>query len=145
MCLKNNMSKTLLEKIKSQGFVQGIFIMTILIAIDQSAKFIVTKNLHYTCNFGVAFGIRLPNFVFIIVWSSIMIYVFYLWQEKINGKFFSQLPLVLIISGGLSNVIDRAIHGCVIDFIPFLNISDFNLADSFITLGVLLIILINKE
>lgn len=137
----NNIFQNLFEKIKSRGFVHGIFVIGILIGIDQLVKyFILEKNIAYTCNEGIAFGIKLPIILLTIIWLPIMAYIFYLWQNKLNAKFLSQLPFLLIISGGLGNVIDRMIHGCVIDYIPFLNISTFNLADAFISVGVILIL-----
>ncbi|MCK4635732.1 MAG: signal peptidase II [Candidatus Moranbacteria bacterium] len=136
----------MLKKIKSRGFLRGIFAIGSLIILDQIIKyFILSKNFIHTCNQGIAFGIKMPLILLAIIWLPIMIYVFYLWWKKVNKKLLIQIPFLLIISGGLGNVIDRAIHGCVIDYIPFLNISTFNLADSFITIGVVLIILINDK
>lgn len=142
---QKNKVQNLFEKIKSRGFAHGIFVIGVLIAIDQIVKYLIlVKNIVYTCNYGIAFGIKLPILLLVIIWLPIMFYVIYLWWQKLNEKFFRQLPFLLIISGGLGNIIDRIIHGCVIDYIPFLNISTFNLADAFITIGVV-IILINKS
>jgi signal peptidase II len=48
---------------------------------------------------------------------------------------------MLILSGAVSNIIDRLYFGCVIDFIDLKIWPVFNLADSFIVLGVILILL----
>jgi hypothetical protein len=70
---------------------------------------------------------------------------------RIFGSY--KLGLLLILSGAVANIIDRLIYGCVIDFIdlkfwPASNAMHsiagwpvFNLADSFIVLGVILILL----
>ena len=55
-----------------------------------------------------------------------------------------KLGLFLIISGAVSNILDRTINGYVIDFI-FLHYKDFywpafNFADIYITIGILIII-----
>ncbi len=47
----------------------------------------------------------------------------------------------LIIGGGVSNIIDRLIRGCVIDFIDLKVWPAFNLADTAITIGVGILIL----
>ena len=58
--------------------------------------------------------------------------------------------LFIIISGAISNIIDRIINGYVIDFI-YLHISNFywpafNFADIYISIGILMVIIniINK-
>ena len=52
------------------------------------------------------------------------------------------LPLfALIIGGALSNILDRIIYGSVIDFINFSFWPAFNIADSAITIGVILLII----
>ena len=48
------------------------------------------------------------------------------------------MGLTLIIGGGLSNLFDRVLRGGVIDFIDLGWGSVFNLADVFITLGLVL-------
>ena len=48
--------------------------------------------------------------------------------------------LALILAGGVSNLIDRAVWGKVIDFVRLTNFSVFNLADILLTSGVLLVI-----
>jgi lipoprotein signal peptidase len=48
--------------------------------------------------------------------------------------------LILIFSGGISNIIDRLQFGCVIDFIDLKFWPIFNLADIYITIGVIILI-----
>ena len=52
-------------------------------------------------------------------------------------------PITMIIGGGLSNLIDRLFRGAVVDYIDINSIFKypiFNLADIFITSGVVIII-----
>ncbi len=71
---------------------------------------------------------------------------FIIWMLKRHGgqRLFSW-ALALILGGALGNVIDRLLHGYVVDFIQFhWNSSafpSFNLADSAITIGAGLLIL----
>ena len=117
----------------------GIFLIIILIIIDQWIKWFVlrTASIDSLCNHGIAMGVVLPQIVFVVLWGGIMVTVVYFWLQKIkeNGKFISQIPLLLILGGGISNLIDRVYYGCVVDYIPFLNISSFNFADVCITAG----------
>jgi len=52
--------------------------------------------------------------------------------------------LVMIISGGIGNFIDRLHLGYVVDMVQldFIDFAIFNVADSYLTVGVLLLILI---
>lgn len=135
------MLNVFIQKTKSQGFIQGIFVIFCLISFDQIIKYwIVNQNVFYTCNYGIAFGIKLPVYLLGVCWIAIMLYLCYLWWSKRKLSFFQQLPFILIMAGGLSNMIDRILYGCVVDYVPFFNISVFNLADVFITGGVILII-----
>jgi len=49
--------------------------------------------------------------------------------------------LILIFSGALSNLIDRLHYGCIVDFIDLKFWPVFNLADAFITIGGIMIII----
>ena len=79
--------------------------------------------------------------------------VFIVWMLKQHGgqRLFS-LALALILGGALGNVIDRLLHGHVIDFLQFHwswlapmfaggYFPSFNIADSAITVGAILLIL----
>ena len=58
---------------------------------------------------------------------------------------FEFIALLMILSGGLGNLIDRSFRGHVVDFIHVYYESYsfyiFNLADTFITIGVIIYIL----
>lgn len=127
---------------KSHTVLCGIFLMGALIAIDQCVKWFVLQShtVESSCNYGIAMGIILPSIVFLSLWSVIMVIVIYFWIQKLEKSFTRQLPFILILSGGISNIVDRLLYGCVVDYIPFLNISSFNIADTFITVGAGLIL-----
>ena len=112
-----------------------------LILIDQVSKYLVRHfDGFYICNSGVSFGINLPNFLFWIVWLIIIAILAY----SIFKSFPSKISLILsiILAGAISNMLDRIYFGCVIDFIDLKFWPVFNLADTFISLGAIAIILI---
>ena len=72
--------------------------------------------------------------------------LFIVWMLRSHGaqRLFS-LALALILGGAIGNVIDRLLHGYVVDFIQVhygnAYFPSFNVADSAITLGAVLLIL----
>lgn len=59
-----------------------------------------------------------------------------------RNKSESILPYLLIISGAASNFADRVLRGAVIDYINVKFFASFNLADSFIVIGALWLVLV---
>lgn len=91
-----------------------------------------------TYNTGAAFGMfrSHPNlFAIIAVISVFFICIFLLLKHK-DLRFLEKLALCFILSGALGNLTDRLRFGNVIDFIDFRVWPVFNAADSFITVGV---------
>lgn len=112
---------------------------TLLLIIDQFTKYLIRQfGGFYICNEGIAFGINLPS---IIRWPIIIGILFFLSFLVLRHKSKnSALAFILIISGALSNILDRLVHGCVIDFIKLQVWPIFNFADVFITIGVIILI-----
>ena len=125
------------------------FLLTIfLIAIDQVSKvFVLNSGLFYQCNSGVAFGFLSGsgNFLNLPVSLLVLIVVLFLLLRERSG--FLKLAYIFIFAGGVSNVVDRIVRGCVVDFLNFGNVPllgrlpIFNFADVAITLGVSLVVL----
>ena len=104
-------------------------------------------DLSLVWNKGIAFGLlafedgyiyNLISFFIIII---ILVVFFLIFKEKQFKKYF----LILICGGALGNLYDRFSYGSVIDFID-LNYNNFhwfifNVADIFITIGVICLIL----
>ncbi len=67
--------------------------------------------------------------------SSLMKIVFF----HIHPRRLAELSLALIVGGGLSNLGERLIYGYVVDYIDVGFWPVFNMADSFITIGAILI------
>jgi len=55
---------------------------------------------------------------------------------KSEGRLF-QTSLAMILGGAIGNLIDRVLHGYVVDFFDFraINFAIFNVADCFVTVG----------
>ena len=95
----------------------------------------------YCENKGVAFSFgngHVPVFIILnILLIGGLVYYYEKNRQEINnvGKMF----FILVIAGGLSNLIDRITRGFVVDFIDvneLLNFAIFNVADIFIVVGI---------
>jgi len=132
-----------------------IFIIVLAtLSLDQLTKFLITKNLFQNQsipiikgifyitlvhNRGAAFGIlknQIPLFIITSLFAIILIY-FNLKENK-QSKSYS-IVLSLILAGALGNLIDRLFFGYVIDFLDFRIWPVFNMADSAITIGAILL------
>ncbi len=132
------------------------------IGLDQLTKFLAVKYLKpignmtlinnilylkYVENPGAAFGmLKDAPYVFntfsIITVLAISLYLYF---GHVDKKLYS-IPLAMIVSGGIGNMIDRLAVGFVVDFIDFTPLdfiihgAVFNGADSFVCVGAFLLV-----
>ncbi|MBD3244475.1 MAG: hypothetical protein GF335_00590 [Candidatus Moranbacteria bacterium] len=99
-------------------------------------------NWDFVCNKGVAFGVEI-NFLFIFLSNILIIFLIIIFLIKKNQSFIykNQIFFIIILLGAFSNLIDRALWGCVIDYIDFKIWPVFNLADVLISGSALLIVI----
>ena len=100
-------------------------------------------SLNLAYNTGVAFSMLEGN-NFLIIILNILFILFLLWYSIKHVKWkFDLISYSLIIGGAIGNLFDRIIYGYVIDFLDFVifgyDYPIFNLADSFIVIGVILL------
>jgi signal peptidase II len=142
-----------------------LLVATLLVIADQLVKSWITARfgpcgnpvftpvighnagISYVCNTGTAFS-RFEGSP--IVWLPVLIAVgavLWLWVRSLQAIYpLQQFSFALIIGGAIGNVVDRARLGYVVDFID-LRLNDqlrfyvFNVADSCISIGVVLLAL----
>lgn len=96
-------------------------------------------SLTYVQNRGGAFSILEGKRIFFIIVSIILIlFLCYMIFKSTSNLY--RLSFSLIVGGAMGNLFDRVAKGYVVDFIDIKVIPVFNLADFFITCGVLLLI-----
>jgi signal peptidase II len=82
---------------------------------------------------------------FLLVFNSLIILGLCIWIIRVK-EFFIQIPLCLIVGGALGNIVDRMLYGAVVDFIDFhidtWHFAVFNMGDSFISIGMFLLVVI---
>ena len=142
------------------------FLSLILVIADQLTKMMVLGSLKlyesieitsflsltHVHNYGAAFSFLADEDgwqqYFLVSISVIASIAIILWMRKTSTKQpYKLIALSLILSGAIGNLIDRAVFGFVIDFIN-LHYQDFywpvfNVADTAITLGVILLLLVD--
>lgn len=140
--------------------VHWLWLSALVIAVDQISKQVVVKqldlyervallpflNLTRTHNTGAAFSIlsdATPLF-FVALAVAVSIGILIWLRRNPDHERLTAISLCLILGGALGNAIDRAARGHVIDFIDVYAASwhwpAFNVADSAITVGALLIL-----
>ena len=141
-------------------------LVLLLVVIDQLTKLMVYDylklyesfeitsflSISHVHNYGAAFSFLANEDgwqqYFLVTISSVASLVIVIWMVKTSQtQVFKLAALGLILSGAIGNLIDRAVLGFVIDFID-LHYQDFywpvfNVADVVITLGVILLILVD--
>jgi len=91
-------------------------------------------------NDGIALGIDLPSSLMMILIPAVTVFVCFLAFRSRHDRWTS-FSFGLIIGGALGNIVDRLNDGHVTDFIQIGWWPLFNIADSCITVGVLLLLL----
>ncbi len=133
------------DKKKLQYLKYGVFLFISLTIVIRIATYIIYLNYSSDtiCNYGISFGIILPTFLFWITWIIIMSFVLYLIIKNIKNSLKLTIAYTLILTGGLNNIIDRLIYGCVIDYIRIVPWNVFNLADTLIFIGAVIVLYSN--
>jgi signal peptidase II len=138
-------------------------ISVIVIVLDQLTKWMALKyllgkvvvvapfvNFVLVFNRGAAFGFlndagNWQNFFFVIVAAIACAVIIYMLTRLESRNTKVGVGLALILGGAIGNVIDRLVHGYVVDFIDVFYGSwhwpAFNIADSAISIGAVLLVL----
>lgn len=137
------------ESPKKGSFVFWCVISLLFIFLDQLSKFFVYQisspapkyfGILLFNNFNFAFSLYLPQFLMLLIYALLIAAIFYNIYRNFNSYTLSnKYAWVLILSGAVSNVLERLTLGYVRDFIYIFS-GIFNLADFFIILGVLILL-----
>lgn len=138
-----------------------IWLTLVVILLDMVSKYIVSRllivnesvmviknffNITYVRNTGAAFSIFSGNTFLVMIVSFIIIIgiILYISKNKPSNKM-EKVAYSLILGGAIGNFIDRIIYGYVRDFIEIdifgWDYPIFNLADVFVVVGVILLVI----
>ncbi|MEA3515296.1 MAG: signal peptidase II [Nanoarchaeota archaeon] len=129
----------------------ALVISSALILVDQLVKILVRKysldfvlirnflDLTFVKNTGAGFGILRGQFA-LLIFLNIIVIIFIVWLMIYTKKsLLADISLALIFGGAVGNLLDRVIFGFVTDFINFTFWPVFNIADSAVTVGVVML------
>jgi signal peptidase II len=152
------------QRVKSRSI--GYVVALAVFGLDQLAKWIVTGplginhvgdqlyllpffQLTYTQNNGISLGLLnattdVGRWMLVALTSGIAVGVAY-WMGREKNRL-DQVALGMVLGGALGNILDRTLHGYVVDFAdlhfgawrPFLI---FNVGDAAISIGVVILLL----
>jgi signal peptidase II len=145
-----------------------VLIFTLIILADQVSKFIIKANfeatpyklirvindfftIRYVRNQGAVWGIFsdtshtiIPKIITGLSLVALVIVIYYFLKLEAKCKW-ELTSLSFIIGGAVGNITDRIIQGYVVDFLDVMigtyHWPTFNVADSFISIGVILLII----
>ena len=140
-----------------------ILVIGVFVFLDQLSKYTIANtllvgekieiisgffNITHVHNYGAGFSILQNERVILIAAPILAItYLTYLLYKENKKNLLFIISYILIISGAIGNLIDRVKLEYVIDFLDFkiftYDFPVFNLADSFITVGCAILLLIN--
>lgn len=124
----------------ARRWIGGIGVWLAIFGGDRVITWMVVARDAYMCNSGVAMGVAVPLPVLVVLWVGIMAALVRLWKRTARDSVVTHMAFMMIFAGAMSNAVDRMIYGCVVDYVPFLHISSFNIADVGITCGALVVL-----
>lgn len=111
-------------------------------AVDRGHResFLPLIDLVHVRNDGVAFSSFAGSAVMVALLVTAALVALTLWFLRNRGRPLAWLAAGLLAGGAIGNIIDRLIEGAVIDFLKPPNWPAFNLADTSIVLGMVLLV-----
>ena len=97
-------------------------------------------------NYYIAFSLPLSGPILTLFIGIIILILLYFYVILIKKQEYSQAAcLIFVIFGAISNIVDRIKYGFVIDYLDLKYFTVFNIADSMIVIGAVLLVILNKK
>lgn len=139
--------------------IPAVLLLIVLLFADQITKLLAVFHLKdqpdfavipgvlefsYLENTGAAFSSFLGKQGFLIILTlCVMLFIIWKYFKIPEGNRYSpmRISFLLLVGGGIGNLIDRIVNRYVVDFIYFvpINFPKFNLADCYVTIGMILL------
>lgn len=133
-------------------------LIVFLIIIDQITKYLANVykpsfnilgdyfKLQYIENTGTIFGLfENSNYIFVALAIILCAIIIFYMKKNIEKNSIKEKAFMLILAGGIGNLIDRILRGFVVDFISLKWVGIFNFSDMYIVFGVIIIIFVELQ
>ncbi|MBV9917544.1 MAG: signal peptidase II [Solirubrobacterales bacterium] len=141
-------------RLRSAAFARAGVVAAIVVGLDQLTKHAITAGIDpgehrdvvlgiklvHVRNKGVAFGFFSGGGTIVLVFTLLALLALIGYLALRPERPWLWLPTGMLIGGALGNLIDRLVNGAVTDFIKLPLWPAFNLADTSITVGVLVLV-----
>ncbi len=112
----------------------------------QTIEILPFFRLELTKNSNLAFGIPFPRILIILLSVFVIIFLGNLFVKNLRKESkIGTISFALLFGGALGNLGERIFFGEVTDFISFLGIPNFNIADAALTIGTALLIILYQK
>lgn len=121
------------------------YLVEVHLPFEQTVPLIPHLSLYRTWNEGVAFSFLsgMSGWAIVLMRLVIVAFIFWWWRTGDHPGRLSHLGFSMVVAGALGNIVDRLVYGHVVDYVLFYtetwSFAVFNLADSLITVGAVLI------
>ncbi len=121
---------------KPQSGVFGILFVAFFVVLARALAWVVREHTALTlvCNDFGALSLALP--AALVASVSVVVGIFFVRAWYKESDTFSSFAWLFLLAGGMSNLFERVVFGCVLDYIPLFRLTMFNVADLFLTIGV---------
>lgn len=112
---------------------------------EQAVPVVPHLALYRTWNEGVAFSFLsgVDGWVIVTMRLAIVAFILWWWRSADHPSPLSHLGFAMVVAGAFGNIVDRLVYGHVVDYVLFhtetWSFAVFNLADSLITVGAVVI------
>ena len=135
--------------------ILAAFLFVVIVIFDQVTKFVTRARLDigeiwpdwpvrftHIKNSGSAFGLFDGQTLFLIIASIVAIaFMVYFFRQAAGQSYVISAAMGMILGGAVSNLADRIRDGHVTDMIEFPHYPVFNVADSSVVIGIVIVVL----
>ncbi len=107
-------------------------ILVVVILLEIAHFTVLSSQLTFIINRAFLFGSFGTNWLAVLV-SLIFLIIILVYVKR---RYVSPVALIFVLSGAITNILDRLVHGGSVDYIRLMNIPLFNIPDILIIVGL---------
>lgn len=141
------------------AWARAALVLAVVLALDQAVKAVVTASLQRSeereivagiklvnvRNSGVAFGQLQDGGLIVAIVIAVAVTALLVYFARHARQKLIWLPTGMLLGGALGNIVDRVREGAVVDFLKLPHWPAFNVADTAITVGVVILLVVMER